>query len=75
MGAESRGLGAYFLPKMAKTVEIPVAEVRDWLRVVDALTRDVHSNGHMQKADKIRVLGRAKKLREGMRAHIQLTMF
>lgn len=58
-----------------KTVQVPVADIREWLRVVEGIKTDVHSNGHMQRTDKIRVLGRVKRLREAFLAHIQLTMF
>jgi hypothetical protein len=61
--------------KAGKKVPVAVARLEEWQRLVENLTRAIHSNAHMQKTDKVPVLGKLKQLREGLADVIQLKLF
>jgi len=55
-------------------IPVSVAAVEKWQRLVEHASRAVHSNAHMQNADKVPILADLKKLREGLADLIQLKL-
>lgn len=62
-------------PKPPKKIPVAVTTVEEWQRLVNFASRAVHSNAHMNKADKVPILGALAKLRKGLDDHIQLKLF
>ena len=61
--------------KPGKRVPVTVERLEEWQRLVEFVSRAIHSNAHMQSADKVPALAKLKKLREGLADVIQLKLF
>jgi hypothetical protein len=62
-------------PKPPKKVPVTVEALKEWQRLVIFCSRGVHSNAHMQNADKVPILGALARLKKGLASHIQLELF
>lgn len=62
-------------PKPTKKIPLAVPTAEEWLRLVNHVSRAVHSNGHMQRDDKVRVLADCARLRKGIEDVLQLKLF